>query len=65
MRRDDDRAFWIGMTAAIILLLVVLLSSCALWELGTPVKPKPLRPCVGTFVYPDSASVCADTTGGR
>ena len=57
MRRD--------LGGALLLACLIALSSCALWQLGTPVKPKHMRPCVGTYAYPDSAMVCTDSTGGR
>lgn len=51
-------------TRTLTAVALLLLTACALWELGTPVKPKRLRPCVGTYVYPDSAGTC-DEKGER
>lgn len=70
MRRSEAMLIGRGLLFCLALvcggiLLGMLMSSCALWQLGTPVRPKHLRPCVGTYAYPDSASVCTDTAGGR
>lgn len=48
------------MKRLMILAALLTLGGCALWSMSTPPgSHTPLRPCVGVYVSPDSAGVCA------
>ena len=68
MRRSD----WDDIARAVALVLfiaaILFLSSCALWQLGTPPgRDVRLPVCAGRYVHPDSAGHCTprDTTEAR
>lgn len=65
IKKAADRGVGYVIGALIAVAFMLYVSGCALYELSQPVRPKHVRPCVGTFVYPDSAGFCITPDSGK